>query len=293
MQKKIPGGEGASDGIERRPVAVMDPRSTRQPTKNQPLARISSNSELLSLTSSPRLVPQKPSSPGELPPAPPCHSLRRASPRPLFFFCHSTSPAPTGSPRPPPAAERTSDPEDPRRRGVLPGGGVRLQAAEELLLPRDLGAAVEDQEVGIGGTGPGNPRSGSSGHFTSRSVRIRPRPCPRSMRRVGRPRADQHQSRGRQPWAENKASAAIAATLGRNLYQVPCSPTGGNVMFDGLGTAFSACVMLSENELYFDPSPERFVRLSEAYLWGVCVSLSAQLRDTRDPTHRSPAETAR
>jgi len=47
--------------------------------------------------------------------------------------------------------------------------------------------------------------------------------------------------------ADDAATAAVARTLGLPRLQLPFAFTGGNALVDGLGTAFSTCVMLNEN----------------------------------------------
>jgi agmatine deiminase len=61
---------------------------------------------------------------------------------------------------------------------------------------------------------------------------------------------------------EDKATLTFAQGLGIGVLDLPFINTGGNVLTDGLGTAFSTCVLLKENE-FFDISRDRFLQLNK------------------------------
>lgn len=49
---------------------------------------------------------------------------------------------------------------------------------------------------------------------------------------------------------EDRATMPIGASLGIEVLDLPFISTGGNVMTDGLGTAFSSCILTQENRFY-------------------------------------------
>jgi agmatine deiminase len=57
----------------------------------------------------------------------------------------------------------------------------------------------------------------------------------------------------------------LARKLGIDLIEVPITSTGGNVLVDGIGTAFSTCILLAENR-YNGMSDEDFFSLSDSLL---------------------------
>jgi len=67
------------------------------------------------------------------------------------------------------------------------------------------------------------------------------------------------------PVPDDAATVIIAETLGLENTELPFSLTGGNVMFDGLGTAFSTCIMTNENR-YHGISDEEFFDYTQEYL---------------------------
>jgi hypothetical protein len=63
---------------------------------------------------------------------------------------------------------------------------------------------------------------------------------------------------------DDQVNAAVAAYFGAPLHQLPAFCTGGNIMSDGLGTAFSTRQMLAENAPYWNE--QQFRQLAETYL---------------------------
>ncbi|MBK8621586.1 MAG: agmatine deiminase family protein [Saprospiraceae bacterium] len=62
---------------------------------------------------------------------------------------------------------------------------------------------------------------------------------------------------------EDNATLPIGKTLDIPILDLPFITTGGNVMTDGLGTAFSSCIILNENR-YFNVSESRFFKLNDS-----------------------------
>jgi agmatine/peptidylarginine deiminase len=57
----------------------------------------------------------------------------------------------------------------------------------------------------------------------------------------------------------------LARQLGLDIVDVPFTSTGGNVLTDGIGSAFSTCILLTENR-YNGVSDEEFFKLNESFL---------------------------
>lgn len=64
---------------------------------------------------------------------------------------------------------------------------------------------------------------------------------------------------------DDDATIPIAKQLGFNLMDLPFNNTGGNVMTDGLGTAFSSCVINAENNFHGVDS-KNFLELNDSLL---------------------------
>lgn len=61
---------------------------------------------------------------------------------------------------------------------------------------------------------------------------------------------------------DDNATLPVGKGLNLEVLDLPFITTGGNVMTDGLGTAFSSCVLLNENQFYKVPK-EQFFRLNK------------------------------
>lgn len=61
------------------------------------------------------------------------------------------------------------------------------------------------------------------------------------------------------------AIVSIGNKIGHDVFEVPFTNTGGNVLTDGIGTAFSTCVLLIENR-YNGISDDEFFRLNDSLL---------------------------
>jgi agmatine/peptidylarginine deiminase len=61
--------------------------------------------------------------------------------------------------------------------------------------------------------------------------------------------------------ADDAATETVARTLGLSRVQLPFALTGGNALVDGLGTAFSTCVMLNENRRWLGIKEDELRRL--------------------------------
>ncbi|MFN8345097.1 MAG: agmatine deiminase family protein [Spirosomataceae bacterium] len=61
---------------------------------------------------------------------------------------------------------------------------------------------------------------------------------------------------------DDNATLPLGKGLGIKVMDLPYITTGGNVLTDGLGTAFSSCVLLNENRFYGIPQ-EKFFRLNK------------------------------
>ncbi|EAR01932.1 agmatine deiminase family protein [Maribacter sp. HTCC2170] len=57
----------------------------------------------------------------------------------------------------------------------------------------------------------------------------------------------------------------LANQLGSEVFKVPFTSTGGNVLTDGIGTAFSTCILLTENR-FNGVSDEQFYSLNDSLL---------------------------
>lgn len=64
---------------------------------------------------------------------------------------------------------------------------------------------------------------------------------------------------------EDNATQYLAKDLAVELLDLPFINTGGNVLTDGLGTAFSTCVLINENH-FFNVSEEKFLQLNKDLL---------------------------
>lgn len=64
---------------------------------------------------------------------------------------------------------------------------------------------------------------------------------------------------------EDDATSPIAKQLGFGLIDLPFNNTGGNVMTDGIGTAFSSCVIIAENK-YHGINKKSFLQLNDSLL---------------------------
>ncbi len=64
---------------------------------------------------------------------------------------------------------------------------------------------------------------------------------------------------------DDNASIAFAKGMGLQVLDLPFINTGGNVLTDGLGTAFSTCILLNENKFYNVPR-EQFLKLNKELL---------------------------
>jgi agmatine deiminase len=61
---------------------------------------------------------------------------------------------------------------------------------------------------------------------------------------------------------DDNATVPLAKALQMEVLDLPYITTGGNVMTDGLGTAFSSCILLNENKFY-QVSGEKFFELNK------------------------------
>ncbi len=61
---------------------------------------------------------------------------------------------------------------------------------------------------------------------------------------------------------DDNATLPLAKGLTIEVLDLPFITTGGNVLTDGLGTAFSSCILLNENKFY-GVSKENFFRLNK------------------------------
>jgi agmatine deiminase len=64
---------------------------------------------------------------------------------------------------------------------------------------------------------------------------------------------------------DDNATVPVGKGLNTPVLDLPFINTGGNVITDGLGTAFSSCILLNENRFYQVPE-EKFFRLNETLL---------------------------
>ncbi len=64
---------------------------------------------------------------------------------------------------------------------------------------------------------------------------------------------------------DDDATVHLGKTLGFPVLDLPFISTGGNVLTDGAGTAFSSCILLNENQ-YFGVSEESFRKMSREKL---------------------------
>jgi len=64
---------------------------------------------------------------------------------------------------------------------------------------------------------------------------------------------------------DDDATIPLAEQLNVSLLDLPFVNTGGNVLTDGIGTAFSSCILTSENE-FFGVEREEFFRLNDSLL---------------------------
>jgi agmatine deiminase len=64
---------------------------------------------------------------------------------------------------------------------------------------------------------------------------------------------------------DDNATVLVGKGLNTPVLDLPFITTGGNVMTDGLGTAFSSCILLNENRFYQVPE-EKFFSLNEQLL---------------------------
>jgi agmatine deiminase len=64
---------------------------------------------------------------------------------------------------------------------------------------------------------------------------------------------------------DDDATIPLAKQLGFELLDLPFNNTGGNVLTDGLGTAFSTCVIYAENN-YHGIDAENFLKLNDSLL---------------------------
>lgn len=64
---------------------------------------------------------------------------------------------------------------------------------------------------------------------------------------------------------EDSETLYLGKTLNMELLDLPFINTGGNVQTDGLGTAFSTCILLNENR-FFGVSQDRFLGLNKSLL---------------------------
>ena len=64
---------------------------------------------------------------------------------------------------------------------------------------------------------------------------------------------------------DDRATGFLSKSLNIDLLDLPFINTGGNVLTDGLGTAFSTCILVNENR-FFGVSKEKFFRLNKELL---------------------------
>lgn len=64
---------------------------------------------------------------------------------------------------------------------------------------------------------------------------------------------------------DDNATVPFAKGIGLEVLDLPFINTGGNVLTDGLGTAFSTCILLNENKFYHVPR-EQFLKLNKELL---------------------------
>jgi len=64
---------------------------------------------------------------------------------------------------------------------------------------------------------------------------------------------------------DDNATVSVGKGLQIPILDLPFITTGGNVMTDGLGTAFSSCILLNENQ-YFQVPPDKFFSLNASLL---------------------------
>lgn len=64
---------------------------------------------------------------------------------------------------------------------------------------------------------------------------------------------------------DDEATVPIAKQLGFEVLDLPFINTGGNVMTDGIGTAFSTCVIIAENE-YHGINKDTYLNLNDSLL---------------------------
>lgn len=64
---------------------------------------------------------------------------------------------------------------------------------------------------------------------------------------------------------DDDATLPLTQQLGLDIMDLPINNTGGNVLTDGLGTAFSTCVILAENE-YHGIGEDAFLGLNDSLL---------------------------
>lgn len=64
---------------------------------------------------------------------------------------------------------------------------------------------------------------------------------------------------------DDNATIPFAKGIGVEVLDLPFINTGGNVLTDGLGTAFSTCILLNENKFYNVPR-EQFLKLNKELL---------------------------
>ena len=64
---------------------------------------------------------------------------------------------------------------------------------------------------------------------------------------------------------EDSATQHLGKALNLELLDLPFISTGGNVLTDGLGTAFSTCILVNENR-FFGVSQEKFLQLNKELL---------------------------
>ncbi|MBP6185969.1 MAG: agmatine deiminase family protein [Saprospiraceae bacterium] len=64
---------------------------------------------------------------------------------------------------------------------------------------------------------------------------------------------------------DDNATIPVGKGLNIPVLDLPFITTGGNVLTDGMGTAFSSCILLNENN-YFNVSREQFFNLNESLL---------------------------
>jgi agmatine/peptidylarginine deiminase len=71
---------------------------------------------------------------------------------------------------------------------------------------------------------------------------------------------------------DDDATIPIAQQLGFEIMDLPFNNTGGNVLTDGIGTAFSTCVILAENR-YHGIDDEKFLHLNDSLLGFQCYNI--------------------